>query len=163
MKKPKITVRSLKDLSLYNAYDVSKWCAKHGIHSVYLEYQSERIMEVFWSYYRTPCVVVRDSRTPGKVLKKFVQQGDETIAQTKARAVSYVEANYDIPMKWLPSLSAAFPAPAVDLLTEEIMTFIKVWGLNTHDMPPITISKTREKQIKADYPVPQAIRMKEKV
>lgn len=147
---------------MYSAFDVSKWCKEHGIQSVYLERRTERIMDVLWVYHHKPQFVVRDALKPGVALKTFVQQGDELINQTRARAEAYMQAVYDTDMKWISCVKAAFPAPGVDLIVEELESLIKVWGLNTYDVPSVKLPKEKVSQIKKDYPVPYAIRVKDR-
>ena len=123
-----LTINSLKDLGLYSAFDVSKWCAKNGIQSIYLEHQKEKIMQVAWSYLDEPCWVVKDATQPGKVIKKFYIDGDSNINTVRSRAEAWVFAAYETPMKYLRSMKSAFPAPAVDILLDELDTMIKIWS-----------------------------------
>ena len=154
-----ISKRSMKDLGLYSAYDVAQWCIRHKISPIYIERRRERIMEVAWQYMETPSWIVRDGSRPGVEVKRMTMQGDETVLATKARARAWVEATYEIPMKFLPSMNAFFPAVAVDLLLDELATMIRVWGLDKDQLTPL--SQDVVSRIKTEYPVPLKIRMKE--
>lgn len=143
----KITDKSLKDLGLYSAWDVSKWCQSQGIQSVYLEHHKERIMEVQWVYMNSPCWIVRDSRYPGRVIKKFVLKGNATLMETRKVAEAWVEETYDTPMKFLPSVHSAFPAPAVDLLLAELDNLYRVWGPDIITLPKSTGRKVVAKEL----------------
>lgn len=142
-----ITDKSLKDLGLYSAWDISKWCQSQGIQSVYLEHRKERIMEVQWVYMHSPCWVVRDSRFPGKVIKKFVLKGNATLMETRKVAEAWIEETYDTPMKFLPSVHSAFPAPAVDLLLAELENLYRVWGPNVTTVPQPPRLKAAAKEL----------------
>ena len=142
-----ITEVGLKDLGLYSAYDISKWCQSQGIQSVYLEHHKERIMEVQWVYMHSPCWIVRDSRQPGKVIKKFVLKGSATLMETRKVAEAWIEETYDTSMKFLPSVHSAFPAPAVDLLLAELENLYRVWGPDITEVPKSIGRKTAAKTL----------------
>ena len=122
-----ISVRSLKDLGMYSAFDVSKWCAENGIISTYLEHRKERIMEVDWTYLTQPGWVVKDATNPGHIIKKFGFQGDSKVSDIRKRAEAWMEAEYEAPMKYLNVMGASFVAPAVDLLLDELAIMRRVW------------------------------------
>lgn len=123
-----ISVRSLKDLGLYSAFDVSKWCADNGIISVYLEHKREKIMDVAWAYMSQPGWVVKDARDPGKIIQKFTFRGDSTMTDIRKRGEAWVEAQYDMPMKYMAVMKASFAAPAVDLILDELELMRRIWS-----------------------------------
>lgn len=154
-----ITVTSLKDLSLYNAFDISLWCAKNKVQSVYLEYQPERIMQVEWEHFSRPCWVVKDAAQPGKIIKRFLQDGDTSLTETRKRAEAWVEAVYDTPMKFLRVMGASFPEPAVDQILYELEIMRKVWSPE----PTVRAEVPKEESTRflAEHPVPpKSIRKK---
>lgn len=138
---------SMKDLGLFTPYDVSKWCAQHGIVSVYIEKRKTKFMSVSFKQFEKASVVVKDCLRPGVEIAKFTLRGDERRVNVALRAQAWVEATYDIKMKYLPSMGGYFPAPAVDLLLDELDNFLLVWNpLKGAEVSPVIkkISKVKE-------------------
>lgn len=156
-----LTVKSMKELGLYTAFDVSRWCARHGIQSVYLEYKGDEYMEVE-HYYMTPAMwYAKDSKLPGKVLKKFSLTANPRKGEVFQQASAWVEAVYNVPMKPIACMKAAFPAPAVDLLLKELEIIRKIWSPD----PQVVAEIPQETYVRAvkEYRVPQKVQATRKV
>lgn len=132
---------SLKDLGLYSSFDVSRWCTKNRILSVYVERYQHRVMDVDWTYLSAPFWAVKDSKQPNKILKKFVLRNGSTMSEVRTLAEAWVDAQFDCPMTYLPSLGASFPTAAVEILADELAHLYKVWNLDPKTGVQITQKK----------------------
>lgn len=115
--------RHLSFLGLNTPYDVSRWCADHGVISKYVE----MVVDEKLLYDSRPSWWVRDAKTPGVVEKRF---GD---ILTRARSIhsakkwsasgeasAWLSATYDMPIKFLPALNAFYSEIAVDQIMEDV-------------------------------------------
>lgn len=142
-------LESLKELGLYTAHDISKWCARSGIQSAYLEYQKEELYPVEYSQsYYTSRFLVRDSQKPGKILKKFEKVGDSSLYQTMLRAQAWYEAKYDTPVEYVDLIRSSIPSVAVDLLLDELALMRKLFSEDADEIPLNVLNR-----FMADYPV----------
>lgn len=135
-KSPQLTSKTLRELGLFSAYDVSKWASERGISPIYLERRERKIMKVKWTWFEEPHWAVLDSTQPGAVIKKFYLTGDASMKELKTRAADWVEANYGVPMKYVFSMRAMFSAPAVDILAHNLQVM-----RNLQSMDPELVSK----------------------
>ena len=122
----RIKLQELSRLGLYTHFDVSRWSTIHGVSSLYLEQQDRQLFGVKFEYYRTPGIVLLDSDKPGKVLKRFPLLRDVNVNDLRDTARAWVDVHYDMPMEFIFGLGAAFPAPAVDLLRDELEWLLDV-------------------------------------
>lgn len=140
----KITAARLKDLGLYTAFDISKWCTAHGIESVYLEhvrvklnrqeFKNQQLLDRgYWA--------VRDSKVPGKNLLKIIPRGKRPHVNARAIGMAWIEANYNTPTTWVTALRTCLPTPAVKLLEDELRLMHKVWSpiLEEREEVPVEI------------------------
>lgn len=142
------TRETLAAVGLYSPYDLSLWCHKNGIYSVYIEHEARQIMGAHRVMASLAAWVVKDASLPGKVIKRFPFLGERARLRTRLTAEAWVEASYDVPMKYLPKVSSSFPAPAVDLILEnlETETFFKQ-VLSRREVERTIPSKRIEKDI----------------
>lgn len=117
----------LSYLGFNTAYDVSKWCADHGVISAYVEMVvdgrqlalNSTIQQSWW---------IKDAKTPGVIYARFsdIISRKSSIHQSKewsrsGFASSWLAAKYDMPVKPLETLFSFFSAVAVDEIWEDML------------------------------------------
>ena len=143
------TRETLAAVGLYSPYDVSLWCMNNGISSVYIEHEQRQIMGAYRVMTSLAAWVVKDAAKPGKVIKRFPFLGERAELRTRLTAEAWVEASYDVPMKYLSKVASSFSAPAVDLIMENLETemfFKQVLSKRSSEKTASNLVKSKESE-----------------